>query len=121
MENNCERDSYDKSATWEEYCGQINPDMLICHVADRYISVRVLCDGYESAIYDEKFKLLEKEIFNPPTVSLQNALELVIESLTDPEYEKNIRGHITSNDKPEFLEYQEFLMNARESGQEQVL
>lgn len=104
----------DEMRVMDEYCADAYPYILICQVADRFISVRPHPDGYEYAIYDETYSLLEKDTFDPPTYSMRRALDVVIEDLAMPETDRKIRGAVTGRDIPRMMDYQEFLSGRKE-------
>ena len=54
---------------------------LAFQIADRYITIQEVTDGYDHTIYDMNFKELDGGVYDNPDIGIREALAEIVEDL----------------------------------------
>ena len=68
-------------------------------IADRYISVYEVDDGYDYSIIGPEFKEIDGGVYDDPNVSIETVLEYVVEELVAAPNDNPAKGSIKAGDK----------------------
>lgn len=96
---------------------------LAFQIADRYITIQEVTDGYDYTIYDMDFKELDGGVYDNPDISIREALAEVVDDLKQPIYHKEtdsyshseLQGNIRAEDELIPMDYEEITEKAEEA------
>ena len=90
-----------------------NKTELAVAIADRYISIHEVDDGYDYTIYDRNYKELDGGVYDNPDISIREALNEIVADLREPHYDivrdvyyrDPVQGQVDSNSKVQPIDY----------------
>lgn len=90
-----------------------NKTELAVAIADRYISIHEVDDGYDYTIYDRNYKELDGGVYDNPDISIREALNEIVTDLREPHYDivrdvyyrDPVQGQVDSNSKVQLVDY----------------
>ena len=93
-----------------------NKTELAVAIADRYISIHEVDDGYDYTIYDQNYKELDGGVYDNPDISIREALNKIITDLRESHYDAvrdvyyrdPVQGQVDSNSKVQLVDYDTF-------------
>ncbi len=99
-----------------------NKTELAVAIADRYISIHEVDDGYDYTIYDWNYKELDGGVYDNPDISIREALNEIITDLREPHYDTacdvyyrdSVQGQVDSNSKVQLVDYDTLMERAEE-------
>ncbi|NCB94118.1 MAG: DUF4316 domain-containing protein [Clostridia bacterium] len=92
-------------------------DEIAFHIGDRYLTVQEVEDGYDYNIYDETYKLLDGGVYDNPDISMWEATQELFCDLQEPSWNQTtgevyrtiMQGNVTHKDKPQVIDYDDFI------------
>lgn len=81
---------------------------LVFQIADRYIYIQEVYDGYDYTIYDADMKELDGGVYDNPDISIYEALEDIVDDIKQNPDTNGTKGEITSDSRVIPLNLEEF-------------
>ena len=72
---------------------------LAFQIADRFISIQEVEDGYDYSIMSANYKEIDGGVYDNPNVSIREALNDIVEDLRENPFDNGARGNIGDNDE----------------------
>lgn len=99
-----------------------NKTELAVAIADRYISIHEVDDGYDYTIYDQNYKELDGGVYDNPDISIRDALNEIVADLREPHhdtvrdvyYRDPVQGQVDSNSKVQPVDYDTLMGRAEQ-------
>ena len=99
-----------------------NKTELAVAIADRYISIHEVDDGYDYTIYDRNYKELDGGVYDNPDISIREALNEIVTDLREPHYDTVrdvyyrdlVQGQVDSNSKVHQIDYDTLVERAEQ-------
>ena len=99
-----------------------NKTELAVAIADRYISIHEVDDGYDYTIYDRNYKELDGGVYDNPDISIREALNEIVTDLREPHYDAvrdvyyrdQVQGQVDSNSKVQLVDYDTLIERAEQ-------
>ncbi len=85
---------------------------LAFQIADRYITIQEVTDGYDHTIYDMNFKELDGGVYDNPDIGIREALAEIVEDLKQDNNHSLLRGNIQPEDELIPMDYEEITEKA---------
>ena len=96
---------------------------LAVHIADRYILMHECEEGYDYSILDEQYHLLDGGVYDNPDITIQRAMDMVIEDLKEPRFsavteqyyrDEYLQGEVYAGSEAEIVDFVELSEKAEE-------
>jgi len=84
---------------------------LAFQIADRYISIQETEGGYDYSIMGADYKEIDGGVYDNPDVSIQEALNDIVEDLKENPFDNGARGNIRDSDELIPIDYDELMEN----------
>ncbi len=99
-----------------------NETELAVAVADRYISIHEVDEGYDYTIYNQNYKELDGGVYDNPDISIREALNEIVTDLREPRhdsvrdvyYRDSVQGQVDSNSKVHRVDYDTLVERAEQ-------
>ncbi|MDE7249489.1 MAG: nucleotidyltransferase, partial [Lachnospiraceae bacterium] len=72
---------------------------LAFQLADRYISIQEVSDGYDYTIYDMDYRELDGGVYDNPDITIRQALDEIVADLKEPTHRGELEGSIQADDE----------------------
>ena len=102
----------DKTGTLASYLLKAQEYMnreLAFLIADRYITIHEVEDGYDYSILDKNFNEINGGIYDNPVVTIHAALEDIVDDLKQNPDTNGAKGKITAESEPVAVNYEEIM------------
>lgn len=82
---------------------------LAFQIADRYISIQMVDDGYDYSIIGQDYKEIDGGVYDDPNITIREALAIIVEDLkNNPDY-NGAKGKIKACDELIPINYDELM------------
>ncbi len=71
---------------------------LAFQLADRYISIQEVSEGYDYTIYDMDYRELDGGVYDNPDITIRQALDEIVADLKEPAHRSVLEGSIQADD-----------------------
>lgn len=96
---------------------------LAFQIADRYLSIQVVDDGYDYSIFDESYRLLDGGIYDNPDLPMMKVVDELVEELKEPIYDaatntyhrNTVQGAVKEGDALIPIDYEELMEKTEEA------
>ena len=72
---------------------------LAFRLADRYISIQEVTEGYDYTIYDMNYRELDGGVYDNPDITIRQALDEIVTDLKEPMHRSELEGNIHTYDE----------------------
>ena len=87
---------------------------LAFRLADRYISIQEVSDGYDYTIYDMNYRELDGGVYDNPSLTIRQALDEIVTELKEPMHRSELEGNIHTYDELIPVDYGELIEKAEQ-------
>ena len=95
--------------------GKATETELAFQIADRYISIQETEGGYDYSIMGADYKEIDGGVYDNPDVSIQEALNDIVEDLKENPFDNGARGNIQDSDELIPIDYDELMEKVEEA------
>lgn len=89
-------------------------------LADRYISIQEVSDGYDYTIYDRNYRELDGGVYDNPNITIRQALNEIVTDLKEPMHRSELEGNIHTYDELIPIDYDELTEKAEQASKNQI-
>jgi len=101
----------------------IEADEMAFQIADRYLTIQTVDEGYDYSIYDDNYQLLDGGIYDSPDLPIMEVVNELVADLKEPMpgaatetyYRNKIQGNVSHGDELIPLDYEEFIERAEQA------
>ena len=87
---------------------------LAFRLADRYISIHEVTEGYDYTIYDMNYRELDGGVYDNPDITIRQALDEIVTDLKEPMHRSELEGNIHTYDELIPIDYDELTEKAEQ-------
>ena len=87
---------------------------LAFQLADRYISIQEVSEGYDYTIYDMNYRELDGGVYDNPALTIRQALNEIVTDLKEPMHRSELEGNIHTYDELIPIDYDELAEKAEQ-------
>ena len=87
---------------------------LAFRLADRYISIQEVTEGYDYTIYDMNYRELDGGVYDNPDITIRQALDEIVTDLKEPMHRSSLEGSIRTDDELIPIDYDELTEKAEQ-------
>ena len=87
---------------------------LAFRLADRYISIQEVTEGYDYTIYDMNYRELDGGVYDNPDITIRQALDEIVTDLKEPMHRSELEGNIHTYDELIPIDYDELTEKAEQ-------
>ncbi len=87
---------------------------LAFQLADRYISIQEVSEGYDYTIYDMNYRELAGGVYDNPALTIRQALNEIVTDLKEPMHRSELEGNIHTYDELIPIDYDELAEKAEQ-------
>ena len=87
---------------------------LAFRLADRYISIQEVTEGYDYTIYDMKYRELDGGVYDNLDITIRQALDEIVTDLKEPMHRSELEGNIHTYDELIPIDYDELIEKAEQ-------
>ncbi|NDO48093.1 DUF4316 domain-containing protein [Lachnospiraceae bacterium MD335] len=87
---------------------------LAFRLADRYISIQEVTEGYDYTIYDMDYRELDGGVYDNPDITIRQALDEIVTDLKEPMHRSSLEGSIRTDDELIPIDYDELTEKAEQ-------
>ena len=98
---------------------QLDESELAFQIADRFISIQEVSDGYDYTIYDMDYRGLDGGVYDNPDISIRMALDEIVQDLKETTHQSQIEGSIQKDDELIPVNYNELMEKVEQAEREQ--
>lgn len=88
---------------------------LAFQLADRYISIQEVSDGYDYTIYDMDYRELDGGVYDNPDITIRQALDEIVSDLKEPAHRSALEGSIQADDELIPIDYDGLVEKAEQA------
>ncbi len=89
---------------------------LAFQLADRYISIQEVSEGYDYTIYDMNYRELDGGVYDNPDITIRQALDEIVADLKEPAHRSALEGSIQADDELIPVDYDGLVEKAEQAG-----
>ena len=93
---------------------------LAFQLADRYISIQEVSDGYDYTIYDMDYREMDGGVYDNPDITIRQALDEVVSDLKEPTHRSGLEGSIQADDELIPIDYDGLMEKAEQAEKEHL-
>ena len=93
---------------------------LAFQLADRYISIQEVSDGYDYTIYDMDYRELDGGVYDNPDITIRQALDEIVADLKEPMHRSGLEGSIQADDELIPIDYDGLMEKAEQAEKEHL-
>ncbi len=93
---------------------------LAFQLADRYISIQEVSDGYDYTIYDMNYRELDGGVYDNPDITIRQALDEIVADLKEPTHRSGLEGSIQADDELIPIDYDGLMEKAEQAEKEHL-
>lgn len=93
---------------------------LAFQLADRYISIQEVSDGYDYTIYDMDYRELDGGVYDNPDITIRQALDEIVADLKEPTHRGELEGSIQADDELIPIDYDGLMEKAEQAEKEHL-
>ena len=90
---------------------------LAFRLADRYISIQEVSEGYDYTIYDMDYRELDGGVYDNPSLTIRQALDEIVTDLKEPMHRSELEGNIHTYDELIPVDYDELAEKAAQEAE----
>lgn len=103
-----------------EFRGYEPETELAFQLADRYISIQEVSEGYDYTIYDMNYRELDGGVYDNPEITIRQALDEIVADLKEPMHRSELEGNIHVADELIPIDYEELAEKTEQAAKEQL-
>lgn len=88
---------------------------LAFQLADRYISIQEVSEGYDYTIYDMNYRELDGGVYDNPDITIRQALDEIVADLKEPAHRSVLEGSIQADDELIPIDYDGLMEKAEQA------
>ncbi len=88
---------------------------LAFRLADRYISIQEVSEGYDYTIYDMDYRELDGGVYDNPDITIRQALDEIVADLKEPTQRSALEGSIQADDELIPIDYDGLMEKAEQA------
>ena len=88
---------------------------LAFQLADRYISIQEVSEGYDYTIYDMNYRELDGGVYDNPDITIRQALDEIVADLKEPAHRSALEGSIQADDELIPVDYDGLMEKAEQA------
>ncbi len=88
---------------------------LAFQLADRYISIQEVSEGYDYTIYDMDYRELDGGVYDNPDITIRQALDEIVADLKEPAHRSALEGNIQASDELIPIDYDGLMEKAEQA------
>ena len=93
---------------------------LAFRLADRYISIQEVTEGYDYTIYDMDYRELDGGVYDNPDITIRQALDEIVTDLKEPAHRSSLEGSIRTGDELIPIDYDGLIEKAEQAAKEHL-
>lgn len=93
---------------------------LAFRLADRYISIQEVSDGYDYTIYDMNYRELDGGVYDNPDITIMQALNEIVTDLKETMRRSELEGNIHTYDELIPIDYDELTEKVEQTSKNQI-